>query len=124
MEIQNRVAASEIVVFDPATLVSAEAPVELDLAPFLHRGIVLREKEFRAHVEALDAGPLQGRDVAVFCSTEAVVPTWAWMLVASRLAGPSSVTHRTIPMSSATRVRSLLCRRCVRRSLFLKPRSS
>jgi hypothetical protein len=93
MQITNRVAASDIVVFDPATLVPAEAPVEIDLAPLLHRGMVLREKEFRAQVEAIDVVPLQGRDVALFCSSDAVVPTWAWMLMASKLAGAASVTQ-------------------------------
>ena len=93
MEIQNRVAASDLVVFDPASLCPVDAPIEIDLAPFLHRGIVLREKEFRAAVDALDVGSIEGRDIAVYCSTDAVVPTWAWMLVASRLAGAASVTQ-------------------------------
>ncbi len=91
--IQNRVAESDIVVFDPATLWAGADVIEVDLAPFLHRGLVLREKEFRAAVEAIDPAPYAGRHVAVFSSVDTVIPTWAWMLVASRLAGAASVTH-------------------------------
>ncbi len=93
MQITNRVAESDIVVFDPATLWTGGEVIELDIAPFLHRGLVLREKEFRAAMEALDTSQYLGRHVAVFCSADSVVPTWAWMLVASRLTDAASVTH-------------------------------
>ena len=93
MEIVNRVAGSDLVVYDPAALWAGGEPVELDLAPFLHRGLVLRERDFREAMEAHDWAPYAGRAVAVHCSTAALVPTWAWMLVAARLAGAASVTH-------------------------------
>jgi len=93
LEIVNRVATSKLLLFDPATLWQGGEPVELDLAPYLHRGLVLREKEFRAAMEEFDAGAHAGRHVAVHCSSDAVIPTWAWMLVASKLAGAASVTQ-------------------------------
>lgn len=93
MEIQNRVAQSDLVLYDPAALAPAGEVLEFDVAPFLHRGIVLRERDFREAMEAHDWAPYAGRDVAVFASTAALVPTWAWMLVAAKLAGASSVTH-------------------------------
>ena len=89
----NRVSESDIVVFDPATLWAGEEVLEIDLAPFLHRGLVLREKEFRVAMDALDAAPYAGRHVAVFISVDTVIATWAWMLVASKLAGAASVTQ-------------------------------
>ncbi len=95
MEITNRVAQSDLLVFDPATLCPEGEVLAFDLAPFLHRGLVLRERDFREAMEAHDWAPCEGRTVAVFCSTNALVPTWAWMLVAAKLAGAAAVTHGT-----------------------------
>ena len=92
MEITNRVAESAIEVVDLAAL-APEAPLPFDLAEFLYKGLVLREREFRQALKDHDWGAYAGRDVAVFCSTDALVPTWAYMLVASRLDGvAASVT--------------------------------
>lgn len=98
----NRVAESDIDVLDLAAVIG-EAPVTaLDLAPWLHRGFVLREKEFRAHVAAFDAAPLAGHVVALTCSTDAIVPTWAWMLVATRLEA-AGVRHVTVGTEAEAR---------------------
>ncbi len=86
MEIVNRVAESDIEVLDLAVLVDGET-VELDIAPFLHRGLVLREKEFRATVAAYNAQQHAGQHVALYCATDAIVPPWAWMLLAAHLEG-------------------------------------
>ena len=85
--IVNRVAQSALVTLDLATVLDAPPVVAFDLAPHLHRGLVLRERDFRAALAALDLDAYAGRDVAVFCSTDALVPTWAYLLVAARL-GP------------------------------------
>ncbi len=83
--IVNRVAQSAIITLDLAALVDAPAVVPFDLAPHLYRGLVLRERDFRAALADLDADAFAGRDVAVFCSTDALVPTWAYLLAAARL---------------------------------------
>lgn len=88
--IVNRVADSDIEVLDLAAVVAAtlgESPasVAVDLAPWLHRGLVLREVDFRAHVAAHDWTAYASAVVAVACTTDALIPTWAWMLVAARL---------------------------------------
>jgi len=83
----NRVAESDIEVYDLAALWDGREVVELDLAPFLFKGLVLREKDFRAAVKTYDWAQYEGRHVAVFCSTDAIVPTWAFMLIASKLTG-------------------------------------
>ena len=86
MELVNRVAQSDLTVVDLAALVPDAPADELDLAPWLHRGFVLREKDFRAAVDAHGWAAYAGRDVALFCSTDAIVPPWAWMLVGTKLA--------------------------------------
>lgn len=86
----NRVADSDIEVLDLGTLLAdalgTDAVLTVDLAPWLHRGLVLREVDFRGYVAAHDWSAATGRVVAVTCSTDALIPTWAWMLVAARLA--------------------------------------
>ena len=91
MELTNRVAASDIETLDLAALWDGAEPVAFDLAPYLHRGLVLRERDFRAAMKAHDWSAYDGRHVAVTCSADALVPTWAFMLVASRLSGAASV---------------------------------
>ena len=86
MEIINRVAESAIETLDLAALAPPE-PVPFDLAPHLYRGLVLREREFRQSLKETDWAAFEGADVAVFCSADALVPTWAYMLVAARLDG-------------------------------------
>lgn len=95
--IVNRVAQSGIEVFDLTPFAPDRDPVVLDLEPFLVGGLVLREKPFREAVAALDLEAYRGRVVALGCSADALVPAWAWMLVASRLDGVA----RSVTLGSA-----------------------
>ncbi len=83
----NRVAESDIKVFDLAGLWDEREMVEFDLAPFLFQGLILKEKDFREGLKTQDWTSYDGVHVAVFCSADAIIPTWAYMLVASRLKG-------------------------------------
>ncbi len=85
--IVNRVAESDIVVYNLEDLWDERPIDELDLAPLLYRGLVLREKAFREAVAAHDWEAYRDRHVAVFCSTDAIIPIWAYMLVAAKLEG-------------------------------------
>lgn len=85
--IVNRVAESDIEVYNLEELWDGREIVELDIAPFLLEGLVLREVPFREAIKEHDWQQYAGHPVAVFCSTDAIVPTWAFMLVASRLDG-------------------------------------
>ena len=92
--IVNRVAESDIEVYNLEALWDGKPVVELDLAPFLLEGLVLREKPFREAMKAHDWSQYDGRHVAVFCSTDAILPMWASMLVATKLSGhAASVAH-------------------------------
>ena len=94
MEITNRVAESEIEVYNLEELWDGYDVAELDLAPFLHEGLILREKEFRQHLTEHDWSQYENQHVAVYCSTDAIIPTWAFMLMAVKLEGVArSVTQ-------------------------------
>ena len=76
----NRVAQSGLITIDLSDYLS-RAIEELDIAPFLDQGMILREKEFRAAVDAIDWQEYEGKDIAVHCSTDAIIPMWAYMLI-------------------------------------------
>lgn len=88
----NRVAESEIEVLNLEDLWDGRRVRELDIAQFLVEGLVLREKEFRQSVKAFDWASFDDEHVAVTCSTDAIIPTWAYMLVASKLDGFAAST--------------------------------
>jgi hypothetical protein len=85
--IVNKVASSPIEVFNLEELWDGSAVTTFDVAPFLDQGLILREKSFREAVRDYDWSSLSEVHVAVFCSTDAIVPVWAFMLIATRLEG-------------------------------------
>lgn len=85
--IVNKVAESDIGVFNLESLWDNREVVELDVAPFLVEGLILREIPFREAVKNTNWSVYAEKHVAVFCSTDAIVPTWAYMLIASKLDG-------------------------------------
>ena len=85
-EIVNKVANSAIEVFDLEDFYPKENRSEIDISQWLLEGILLKEKEFRAQLNQYNWAQYQGQNVAVFCSTDAIVPAWAAVLVAIQLA--------------------------------------
>lgn len=85
--ITNRVSESEIAVYNLADLWDDAPVAELDIEPFLVQGLMLKEEPFREDVKAYDFTQHEGQHVAIHCSTDAIVPTWGYMLLASKLEG-------------------------------------
>lgn len=79
----NRVAASGLIVLKPEDWWPSEDICEFDLAPLLFKGLLLREKEFRTKLKEINWLTYQNKIVCVYCSTEAIIPMWAYMLVSS-----------------------------------------
>lgn len=90
MEIQeniiNKVAQSGLVTLDPAQFYAPGERVVYDIKDNLFHGLILREKDFREFVKTHDWAQYQGKNVAVTCTADAIVPAWAYMLLANRLA--------------------------------------
>lgn len=84
-EIINRVANSKLVTFDLEELYVQGERVLFDIKDWLYEGFVLREKEFRTFVSAHDWSQYNDNYVALTCSSDAIVPGWAFMLIASKL---------------------------------------
>ena len=84
-EIVNRVAQSKLVTFDLEDYYPKGARVVLDIKDWLYEGIILREKEFRTSLENHDWSQYKDSYVAMTCSTDAIVPGWAYMLLTTKL---------------------------------------
>jgi hypothetical protein len=82
----NKVAQSGLISFDLADLYPQGERVVYDIKDNLFHGLMLREKDFREFVKEHDWSSYAGKHIAVICSADAIVPTWAYMLLASKLA--------------------------------------
>lgn len=84
-DFRNRVAESAILSFDLAKFYPSGERVLYDIKENLFQGLLLREKDFREFVKNHDWSQYQGKHVAIYCSADAIVPTWAYMLLATKL---------------------------------------
>jgi hypothetical protein len=84
-EIINKVAQSQLQSLDLETYYPKEPIAVFDLKPFLYMGLILKEKDFRSGLQNTDWSQYRDRIVGVTCSADAVIPVWAYMLVASCL---------------------------------------
>lgn len=84
-EIINRVASSSIISLNMEEFYPQEERVIFDLKDFLFQQLILREKEFRQALKDFDWSVYSEKWVAVTCSVDAIIPTWAYMLVCTYL---------------------------------------
>ena len=84
-EIINRVSNSQLTTFDLEELYTSGERVLFDVKPLLFQELVLKEKDFRDFVKSHDWSQYQNKYVAITCSADAVVPTWAYMLLSTVL---------------------------------------
>ncbi|HZJ36789.1 MAG TPA: DUF2480 family protein [Gillisia sp.] len=82
-EIKNRVANSKLVTFDLEDYYPKGERVLFDIKDWLMEGLILREAVFREKISAHNWSQYKDKYVALFCSTEAIIPAWAYMLLAS-----------------------------------------
>ena len=85
-DIVNKVTESGLVTFDLADLYLQGERILYDIKQHLFQGLILREKDFREAVKQTNWKAYQDQYVAITCSADAIVPTWAYMLLANKLA--------------------------------------
>lgn len=81
----NKVANSGLITLDLEEYYHSGERVVYDIAVNLFQGLILREKDFREFIRHHDWAQYQGKNVAIVCSADAIVPTWAYMLLATQL---------------------------------------
>ncbi len=84
-EIVNRVANSKLVTFDLEDFYPKGERVLFDIKDWLLEGLVLRETIFREKALEHDWSQYKGKYVALYCSTDAIIPAWAYMLLSTHL---------------------------------------
>ena len=84
-EIINRVANSKLITIDLEDYYPNGQRVLFDIKDWLFEGFVLREKDFRTQVSKFDWNQYQDSYVALTCSSDAIIPGWAYMLLSIQL---------------------------------------
>ncbi|QBQ40046.1 DUF2480 family protein [Sphingobacterium psychroaquaticum] len=102
--IVNKVAQSGLMTIDLADYAPKEDIVIYDIKDNLFHELILKEKDFREFIKNHDWEQYAGKHIAIICSTDAIVPTWAYMLLANKL----SPFAKTVHFGSETEVRSTL----------------
>ena len=84
-EIVNKVSQSGLITIDLEEFYPAGERVLFDIKELLFQGLILREKDFREFIKNEDWNKYKDKYVALTCSADAIVPTWAYMLLATQL---------------------------------------
>ncbi|MFI5123765.1 MAG: DUF2480 family protein [Chitinophagales bacterium] len=107
-EIVNKIAQSALLTLDLEKYFPEEKIVMFDLKPFLFMELILKEKDFRAALQSTDWNQYQDQIVGVYCSSDAIIPLWAYMLVAGYL---EPIAKDVIQGDEQTVIRQLLLER-------------
>ena len=108
----NKVAESSLIELDPASFYPTEQTVIFDLKDYLFMGLILKEKDFREALKNKDFSEFKDKYVAVTCTADAIIPVWAYMLIASYLqpvakevvAGDENFLHKTIFLKNISKI--------------------
>lgn len=82
LPIENKVASSGLITLDLETFSHPGERILFDIKPWLFREMILKEKEFRESVKQHDWTQYSGKNIAFTCTSDALIPTWAYMLLA------------------------------------------
>jgi hypothetical protein len=92
-EIVNKVAKANIVQIDLSNYLPKKNIVSFDIKQALWQGLIVKEKEFRSFVKTFDWEVYKNKTVALFCSEEAIIPAWAFMLISTELLNVNAVVY-------------------------------
>lgn len=94
----NKIEQSGLITIDLQKFAPAVSFIEFDLKSFLFMELILKEKDFRQALSALDISAFEGKTVLLYCSADVIIPTWAYMLVCAKLNG---IASKVLAMSPA-----------------------
>lgn len=81
----NRVTNSGLITLDLENFLDSNERVIYDIKDNLYQGLILKEKEFRMFIKEHDWEQYSNKNIGLTCSVDAIVPTWAYMLITSKL---------------------------------------
>ncbi len=82
----NKIANSGLITLRPEEWVAKDVTASLDLKDFLFMGLILKEQEFRDMMKIHNWAQYKGTILCVFCTADAIVPSWAYMLISANAA--------------------------------------
>jgi len=108
----NKVAESGIITLDPANFIPNGETAMFDLKDHLFMGLILKEKDFRETLKKMDWEQYRDKNVAVTCTADAIIPVWAYMLVAANLQpvakeivmGDEKELHRALVLKNISQI--------------------
>ena len=100
----NKVADSGLITFDLEELYPHEPCIGFDLKDYLYMGLILKEKDYREALKQVDWEQFRSKNVAVFCSADAIIPVWAYMLAGIYLEPVSRRFFFCTPEEMVTRI--------------------
>jgi hypothetical protein len=98
----NKVAQKALVTLDLEELFPNENDIAaIDLKDYLFKGLILREADFRTAITATDWSVYKDKLVTIYCSVNAIVPMWAYMVISAELAGVAKDVAQASPDHAA-----------------------
>lgn len=85
LTIENKIEKANINQIDLMDYVNKDTVLEFDMKDFLWQEMIIKEKEFRQDLKDHDWSIYENKIVALYCSVDAIIPSWAFMLVTSYL---------------------------------------
>ena len=110
--IVNKVSESGLITLDLEDFYPTAETAVFDMKDYLFMGMILKEKEFREAMKNLDLSPFKGKNIALTCSADAIIPIWAYMLAASYLEpvsnevifGDQDFLHKTLFLKNISKI--------------------
>jgi Protein of unknown function (DUF2480) len=108
----NKVSESSLITLDLEEFYPKEETAVFDMKDYLFMGLILKEKDFRETMKLLDLSVYAGKNVALTCTADAIIPVWAYMLAASYLQpvaneivfGDAEFLHKTIFLKNIAKI--------------------
>ena len=108
----NKVSESGIITINLEDFYPKEETMVFDMKDHLFMGLILKEKDFRETMKGLDLSVYKGKNIALTCTADAVIPVWAYMLVTSYLQpiakniifGDADFLHKTLFLQNLTKI--------------------
>lgn len=85
--IENKISNSGLENLDLGDLFDSTPIISLDIRNWLFHDMIIKEKEFKAHLEEHNWEQYNGQYVCFFTSVDAIIPNWAWLMIANKLQG-------------------------------------
>ncbi|MBL3659069.1 DUF2480 family protein [Fulvivirga sediminis] len=108
-QIINRVANSPLITLDLTDFIDKGERRVFDLKDWLFQEMILKEKDFRSYVKEHDWAQYEGKHVALTCTADAIIPSWAYMLITTKL----EPYAKTIALGGLIDLEKMICAQAI-----------